>query len=86
LTFSLPDAYLDIEAAAAFKIPWVRGTGLVLSGKLPHWLWAALVRVPDTSNPEDAAWVAVHQPQLEGAVIVKTGNGWEVGEIVPLRC
>jgi CRISPR-associated protein Csx3 len=84
LTLSLPDAYLDIEAAAAFKVPWVRDTGLILSGKLPLWLWAALVRAPDTGNPDDATWVAVHQPQLEGAVVVAAGRRWNVGDVVPL--
>jgi hypothetical protein len=85
LAFTLPDAYLDIETAEAFKVPWARGTGLVLSGKLPLWLWAALVRAPDTSDPDDATWVAVHQPQLEGAIVVVAGGRWNVGDMIPLR-
>ena len=77
--FSLPDAYLDIAAAEGLHLPPCRAEGAVLSGKLPHWLWAALVRACD------AAWIAVVQPQERGAVVVKSQVGEpSVGTVIPV--
>jgi len=66
LDFSLPDAYLDITEADALVVPPVTSAGLVLGGKLPQWLWAALARA---YQPQ---WLAVYQPQAGGAVVVTT--------------
>jgi CRISPR-associated Csx3 family protein len=79
LEFSLPDAYLDIAAAGDLRLPPCRAEGAVLSGKLPHWLWTALVRACD------AAWVAVVQPQEHGAVVVKSQvREPSVGTVIPV--
>jgi len=83
LTFHVQDAYLDITEAETLRVPCTpergtpergtpeRGTpgrGIILSGKLPHWLWAALVRACQ------APWIAVFQPQVRGAVVVASDS------------
>lgn len=67
LDFRLLHAYLDLAQAGALTAPVVQTAGLILSGKLPHWLWAALAR-----QYVEPAWLAVAQPQLEGAVVVRS--------------
>ncbi len=42
--------------------------GLILEGKIPHWLITALARTYAPYVP----WLAVYQPQLGGAVVVST--------------
>lgn len=66
LEFHLPDAYLDWEDDGPLRVPPVTTPGLVLSGKLPMWLWAALAR--HYTAPE---WVAVVQPSLAEPVVVR---------------
>ncbi len=67
ITFQLVDAYLDIDAATTWRVPFV-GTeeGIILNGKLPLWLWCALARA------YRGRWVALFQPQVQGAVVVAT--------------
>ena len=73
----LPDAYVDITEVDVVRLPRCAAEGVVLSGKLPQWLWAALVRGCES------AWVAVVQPQVGGAVVVRReGEGPAVGEVV----
>jgi len=80
LAFGLPDAYLDLADAADFRVPPCPAEGVVLSGKLPQWLWAALARA------YDAPWVAVMQPQERGAVVVRSqSQEMQVGAVVPAR-
>jgi len=76
----LPDAYVDITEVDVVRLPRCPAEGVVLSGKLPQWLWAALVRGCES------AWVAVAQPQVGGAVVVvrREGEGPAVGEVVPV--
>lgn len=77
--FVLSDAYLDITESDSLRVPPPPHTGLVLSGKLPLWLWAALTRV------YDAPWVAVLQPQLNGAVVVRARHASPaVGTVISL--
>jgi CRISPR-associated protein Csx3 len=79
LEFRLPDAYLDITEADELCIPICPAEGAILSGKLPLWLWTALVRACDST------WVAVVQPQLQGAVVVRTRSGEPaVGKVMPV--
>jgi len=62
----LPTAYLDysqLETLSAPPIP--PAMGVMLSGKLPHWLYTSLAL-----TFRAAPWVAVYQPQLECAVVV----------------
>ena len=77
LEFRIPDAYLDITEADELYLPPCPTEGAILSGKLPHWLWAALARTCD------ASWVAVVQPQVQGAVVVKShSQGPKIGTVI----
>ena len=67
LDCSLPEAYLDLAEAGALALPEVDSPGLVLNGKLPHWLAAALAR-----RYAEREWLAVAQVRLPGAVIVRS--------------
>jgi CRISPR-associated protein Csx3 len=80
LDVNLPDAYLDINDVDQLRLPHCSAEGIVLSGKLPHWLWAALVRA------YDADWVAVMYPQLQGAVVVESCvQTPPVGAVLPVE-
>ncbi len=77
VTFSLPDAYLDITEVADLTLPPLSGNELWLSGKLSLWLWAAVVRTLD------APAIAVHQPRAGGAIVVRQrGAGPPVGSVL----
>jgi CRISPR-associated protein Csx3 len=66
LHVTLPDGYLDQREAAAFALPAVPSDqGVVLTGNLPAWLWAALAQ---TYTP--AAWIACCAPDDDQAVVV----------------
>ncbi len=60
MMFHLPDAYLDVEEADGMTVPPCPSEGLILEGKLPLWLWAALARFYAPRQ----AWLAIVQPQL----------------------
>ena len=81
LEYRLPDTYLDITEVDILRLPAPRHAGgLILSGKLPLWLWAALAR-----TYHDAPWLAVVQPQLPGAVVIRASQGdYTVGSVLPL--
>jgi CRISPR-associated protein Csx3 len=79
LEFFLPDTYLDITKVSVCRLPSRSAERVILSGKLPLWLWAALVR--DCK----AAEIAVMQPQVEGAIIVRSNNPEvKVGTVIPM--
>jgi CRISPR-associated Csx3 family protein len=65
---NLVTKYLDYIEAEHLSFPPVpTGRGLILSGVVPHWLLTALVRLYSGTG---VAWIACHQPQLDGAVVV----------------
>jgi CRISPR-associated protein Csx3 len=68
VTFFLPDTYLDITEVHECCLPAYSAERIILSGKLPMWLWAALVRGCE------AAQVAVTQPRAKGAIVVRSDN------------
>jgi CRISPR-associated protein Csx3 len=77
----LLDAYLDYRQAPDLRLPAPPADrGLMVSGQLPLWLWAALARAGAV-----APWVSVVQPQLCGAVVVRGGAPYAPGTVVPLR-
>lgn len=82
MRFSLPEAYLDITEVEGMAVPAPSAEGLILSGKLPLWLWAGLARLyaPGT------AWLAVVQPQLSageaGGVVVHSRGVPPVGSVL----
>jgi len=67
LEFAIPRDYLDYDEADGLAVPSVSPhQGVVLSGKLPHWLYAALALTYAPLVP----WLAVYQPQWETQAIV----------------
>jgi CRISPR-associated protein Csx3 len=71
LAFSLPRAYIDwLEAQDLCVPPVLSEEGVVLSGKLPHWLITGIALAY-----HHARWLAVYQPQLQGAVVVHAPSG-----------
>lgn len=75
----LPLAYVDyseLETLGAPPIP--PGSGVILSGKLPQWLYTSLAL-----TYRAAPWIAVYQPQIKQAVIVYSADpGRAVGECI----
>ena len=81
LELRLLDQYLDFDQAAHLLLPAPPlRRGLVLSGQLPMWLFTGLALAY-----RQAPWLAVYQPQLNGAVVIGTrsSNGPRLGEIIP---
>jgi CRISPR-associated protein Csx3 len=78
LTFTLPTAYLDYSEAQEVAVPLVPPEqGLILSGKLPLWLWTALA-----ITYRYTLWLAIYQPQLGNQAVVVYSR---VSEMVPGR-
>lgn len=79
LEVQVTDTYLDYSEAQQLDIPTLAtDSGLILSGKMPHWLLTALVRAY-----QPRPWLAVYQPQktATGPIIVATqGNVYTVGQ------
>ena len=75
---SIADAYLD-AGASQLVLPIRPVGGVVWGGKLPLWAYAALAR------DVDAPWAAVYQPQMQGAVVVRSRHpAFSVGSLIPL--
>jgi CRISPR-associated protein Csx3 len=70
LEFSLPRAYIDYPAQEVRVPPVSLDRGVLLSGKLPHWL---LTGIALAYRP--ALWLAVYQPPAGGAVVVHSPTG-----------
>lgn len=72
---SLTGSYLDYAEAEGLCVPPAPlETGVVLSGKLPLWLWTAVALAY-----RDALWLAVYQPQLgDQAVVIGTQTDQKV--------
>ena len=67
LAFTLARAYLDHAEAEGLIVPPVpAGQGVVLSGKLPLWLYTALA----LAYAPRVRWLAVYQPRYEGEAVV----------------
>lgn len=82
LEFRLRSAHLEYEEARDWRIPFiVPSHGVILSGKLPNWLWTSL-----TLAYRHLAWVAVYQPPLNDAVVVvrRGANALPIGTLRPL--
>ena len=72
--------YVDVsERDLIIAPPVAPDTGVILSGKLPYWLYTSLA-----ITYADAPWLAVFQPQLKGAVIVHGAAPSRVGDLLPL--
>jgi CRISPR-associated protein Csx3 len=76
----LCDSYIDYAEADGLCVPPVLpDAGVVLSGKLPLWLWTAAA-VAYRSAP----WLGIYQPQLhDRAVVVHSRDPhWIIGQLV----
>ena len=72
--------YLQADQLPFPSVPIERG--LILDGRFPHWLLTALVRLYKDAG---VAWIACHQPQLGGAVVVASRVPEHVpGDLLPL--
>ncbi|NJO05934.1 MAG: hypothetical protein HC876_10655 [Chloroflexaceae bacterium] len=79
ISLSLPGGYLDYDDAQEVPVPLApAGYGILLDGKLPTWLYAALARTYRT-----AAWLAVLQPQLGYVVVWSQHPHVQVGDVRP---
>ncbi len=77
----LLEAYLDHRDTAALGVLTPpTDQGLILSGKLPLWVWTALTRAC-----QSAPWVSVFQPQLRGSVIVRGNDSYAPGTVLPIE-
>jgi CRISPR-associated protein Csx3 len=82
LDFHLPFAYLDYTEAAHLNVPDIpSGLGMVLSGKLPNWMFTGLVQ-----TYAEAAWLAVYYPQLKSGIVVArhSANTPSIGTTIPM--
>lgn len=82
LEFSLREQHMDISEAPGACVPVIPpGVGVVLSGKLPLWLWTALAR-----TYRGAPWIAIYNPGLEAqrdcALVVASAGAPPVGVLI----
>ena len=80
LELTLPQDYLDYGEAEGLTLPPLPpGKGVVISGKLPQWLWTALARAY-----RHLPWIAVFQPQLHNRAVVIASQDEEapIGSLV----
>ncbi len=84
LSTRLVDDYLDYTAADQMAFPALSTEkGVILTGKMPHWLLTALVHFYNTVV--GVPWVACYSPQLESAVVVVSHvTTYAPGELVSL--
>lgn len=82
LEFTLPYHYVDYSELEELATPPApKDRGLVLSGKLPQWLWTALAR-----TYQHMPWIAIYEPRLaHRAVVVRSRvAGLSPGALVSL--
>ena len=83
LAFTITKAYLDYVETEGLVVPPVPpDQGVVLSGKLPLWLYTALALT--YASCASLPWLAVYQPQLEDKAVVVSScsSEWSVGDRV----
>ena len=83
LKMQIVNDYLDYTEAGDLAFPSVSTTqGLILSGKIPHWLVTALVRLYSNAG---VPWIACYYPQLRQAVVVASVTSkYAPGNLVPI--
>lgn len=81
LRFFIQSDYLPLPSQPLVVPPVPQNTGIILDGKMPQWLITALAR-----RYTPAPWLAIFQPQLNGAVVIHTANNTPtVGEVITLE-
>ncbi len=79
VSFSIPNAHLSYATAHTLTIPDLQDA-ILLDGKLPFWLWTALVRSYAT-----APAIAIRYPQ-RGNVVIQSSAGWPaIGTLLPFE-
>lgn len=83
LSIHIVREYLDYLQADNLPFPpFPPEHGLIIDGKIPHWLLTALVRLYQNAG---ITWIACHQPQLHGAVVVMSRVPTHaIGDLVPM--
>ncbi|MCC6608003.1 MAG: hypothetical protein IT327_32655 [Anaerolineae bacterium] len=73
--------YLDIDDPDRIPLPPVpKGKGVILSGRIPHWLLVAVCQ--HLAPTQD--WLAVYQPPLHAALVVwSQSKNYTVGQLIP---
>ncbi len=86
ITVCLKRSVVEFSSVLGVPLPKVKEKGVILDGKVPHWLIMALARY----YAGEGKAVAVYQPTLSGAVVVKPLNSrFPIGTVLPvepLRC
>jgi CRISPR-associated protein Csx3 len=63
--------------------PVPTGRGLILDGSMPSWLVTGLTRF---YHRQSVAWIACHQPQLKGAIVVASRvSAYAPGDFIPFK-
>ncbi|MCA9961447.1 MAG: CRISPR-associated protein Csx3 [Chloroflexota bacterium] len=80
LEMSTGSQYLDIDEPERIPLPPLpAGKGVILSGRIPHWLLLAVCQQLAPSQ----AWLAIYQPPLGAAVIVSSQDeGHSIGQLI----
>lgn len=77
-TFTIRATHLDYDESQGIMVPHIPpGRSLVLGGKIPHWLITAL-----TIAYQEAALLAVYQPQVGRVVIRSRIPGFAPGDLL----
>ena len=81
LEMSTGSQYLDIDEPERIPLPPLPlHKGVILSGRIPHWLLTAVCRQLAPTQP----WLAVYQPPLGAAVVVfSRSEAYRVGQCMP---
>ena len=82
LTLKTSAQLLDIDQPALLPLPLPQGDlGLVISGRVPHWLMAGAARQLAQYVP----WIAIFYPPMKSAVVVfAVDNQQKVGSVMPI--
>lgn len=82
LTINTQSQYLAIEDVAGAALPDLPAQkGLIISGKLPNWLWTAVAR----HYAADVSWIAIYYPPLKtGIVIHSQQDQYQPGDLAKI--
>lgn len=81
LTVRLPHDYIEYAEAGQVSCPPIPAEhGLILSGKLPYWLVAAILRLYHQAGVQ---WIACYQPPVGAVVISSQTTAHSIGDILP---
>ena len=83
LEMSTGSQYLDIDDPERIPLPPIpEGEGVILSGRIPHWLLVAVCRHLAPTQP----WLAVYQPPLRASLVVSSQSKKQmIGQLIPFH-